>query len=142
MLEEVEVFVNQPKLNKEVEANQIRIKMKADERLKSTGGYVNYYFRADDGQEFKGTFECNKKDEDEFIHSFAEANVDAWFKKDFIKQDLNLKLKKTQAMFYKKELDSQAIKLSGLSLRSVLEKLVKLDKGTLTVEIMIQKAVK
>ena len=45
-------------------------------------------------------------------------------------------------MMFKKELGSAAIKMSGLSLRSVLEKQFKLDKGTLTIEIMIQKAVK
>ena len=63
-------------------------------------------------------------------------------KSDFIKSEITIKLKKKTALFYKKELDSQAIKLNGFALHSVLEKQIKLSGANLDVTIMIYKAVK
>ena len=50
------------------------VEFKSNDALKASGGYVNYYLNLEDKtQVFKGTFDIQKKEEDEYVHTF---NVD------------------------------------------------------------------
>lgn len=99
-----ESFVVQPKVNADVEANQIKIKLISNDALKAKGGYVKYHFTWQEGSTFENNFDP-KKESEEFIHTFEVDNIARWMKLELSKKKIDVKLKKKKAMFYKTTLD-------------------------------------
>ena len=74
------------------------------EELKAKGGYVKYHFTWTDGQTVENNFDV-KKESEEWFHTFVTDNVPRYMKTELPKKKIDIKLKKKQAVFYKKTLD-------------------------------------
>ena len=135
----------QPKINADVENDQIKIKLTSNDQLKALGGYIKYDFNWWENNTFENEFDT-KKDSEEFTHTFDQSKItggkfENWMKSELPKKEVEIKLKK-KVMMYRKTLDTQMVKLSQFTSKSVIQKQVNLEGASVDVEITIRKSLR